>query len=146
MAEFPRAEIVEHYTRWRAAVDRRDLAAMAPMLAADAQGGNATFGMFDGRDAIIEFSETRWPTSVPNRSVWHVIDGTRVVDKWRETLPGTPPAESDYHYVGISEFIYGGNGEWSYMYGIPDAVGFGRVYKRWVDDGQAKKYPDMLLR
>jgi hypothetical protein len=143
MSEFPRDEVVQHFRRWRAATDRRDLAAMAPMLAVDAKGGNSYFGILDGRDAIMNFVEKRWPAAVPNRSVWHVIDGARVVNKWRETLPGTPPDGTDYHYVGISEFIYAGNGEWSFMYGIPDAVGLGEVHKRWTADGHAEEYPKL---
>jgi hypothetical protein len=137
MSEFERSEVEAHFTRWRAAVDRRDLAAMAPMLAEDARGGNAVFGIVEGRDKIMEFMQY-WPESVPNRSVWHAIDGVRVVNKWRETLPGSPPPGSSYDYDGISEFVYGGNGQWSFMYGLPDQVGLLRSYAQWRKDGQAE--------
>ncbi len=106
------------------------------MLAPDAQGGNSQYGLFEGRDAIIKFSEDHWPESVPNRSVWHAIDDFRVVDKWRETLPGEPPPGRDYDYYGITELLYAGSGAWSFMYGIPDVVGLMRVYQQWRDDGQ----------
>jgi hypothetical protein len=115
---------------------------MAPMLAEDARGGNAVFGLFEGRDAIMRFMK-HWPESVPNRSVWCVIDGSRVVDKWRETLPGRPPDGSDYHYYGISEFIYAGNRQWSFMYGLPDHIGLLRAYARWRKDGYAKTYGEL---
>ena len=93
MSNYPRSEIEAHFARWREAVNRHDLEAMAPMLAEDARGGNEVFGLFEGRNAIMQFMK-HWPDSVPNRSVWCVIDGSRVVNKWRETLPGTPPEGS----------------------------------------------------
>ena len=91
----------------------------------------------EGRDKIMQFMQN-WPEGVPNRSVWHAIDGVRVVNKWRETLPGTPPQHRSYHYDGISEFIYGGGGQWSFIYGLPDQVGLLRVYAQWRRDGQAE--------
>lgn len=146
MSDHERGEIEAHFARWREAVDRRDLDAMAAMLAEDAQGGNSVFGLSQGRDAILRFMQ-RWPESVPNRSVWVAIDDVRVVNKWRETLPGTPPQGRYYHYTGISEFIYAGNGQWSFMYGLPDIVGLTRVYAEWRRDGQAdihgEVYPGM---
>jgi hypothetical protein len=137
VADYARSEVEAHFGRWRQAVDRRDLEAMASMLAEDACGGNSVFGVFEGRDAIMAFMQN-WPESVPNRSVWVAIDGSRVVNKWRETLPGTAPEGRDYHYDGISEFIYGGDGQWSFMYGLPDQLGLTRAYARWRDDGQAQ--------
>ena len=137
MSRFERSEVASHFARWRKAVDRRDLGAMASMLAEDARGGNAVFGVFEGRDKIMAFMR-HWPESIPNRSLWHVIDAERVVDKWRETLPGTAPQGGSYRYDGISEFIYGGNQQWSFMYGLPDQVGLARVYAQWRKDGQAE--------
>jgi hypothetical protein len=139
MSDYERSEIEAHFSHWREAVDRRDLDAMASMLTPDARGGNAQFGVSEGRDAIMQFME-HWPQSVPNRSVWHVIDGVRVVNKWRETLPGTVPDGRDYHdyqYDGISEFIYAGGQKWNFMYGLPDQVGLMRAYAQWRKDGQA---------
>ena len=137
MPEFTRAEIEPHFARWRDAVDRHDLDAMAPLLTEDARGGNATFGISEGRDAVMQFM-LHWPQSVPNRGLWHAIDGERVVNKWREWLPGKAPDGSEYHYDGISEFIYAGGGQWNFMYGLPDVTGLTRVYARWKQDGQAE--------
>ena len=123
MSDPRRDEIERHFARWRDVVDRRDLDAMASMFAPDARGGNAVFGLFDGPEAIIGFARQHWPEAIPNRSVWHVIDGVRVVDKWRETLPGEPSSGSDYDYFGITELLYAGEGKWSYMFGLPDTVG-----------------------
>jgi len=143
MASHSREEVERHYLHWRAAIDRRDLDAMAAMLTEDARGGNAQFGMFEGRDAIIGFSRERWPETVPNRSLWHAIDDFRVVDKWRETLPGDPGAGRVYHYHGITELLYAGGGQWSFMYGIPDIVGLMRVYGQWRRDGHAEVYGEV---
>jgi hypothetical protein len=142
VSDYPRSEIEAHFARWRDAVDRHDLEAMARMLAEDARGGNAVFGRFEGRAAIMQFWK-HWPDSVPNRNVWCVIDGSRVVAKWRETLPGTPPEGSDYHYYGISEFIYAGNGQWSFIYSLPDQTGLVRAYARWRKDGHVEAYGEI---
>ena len=119
MSEFSREEVSTHFDRWRAAVDRRDLDEMYVMLADDARGGNCAYGIFLGRDAIIQFARDYWPEGIPNRSIWHVIDGSRVVNKWFETLPGEPSAGNDYTYEGISEFIYAGSGKWSFQHNFP---------------------------
>lgn len=137
MSDADRSEVLAHFQRWRAAVDARDLEAMAPMLAEDARGGNAVYGLFEGREKVMEFMQ-QWPESVPNRSLWVAIDGARVVNKWRETLPGDAPDGEAYHYDGISEFHYAGDDQWSFMYGLPDFVGLQRVYARWRADGQEK--------
>jgi hypothetical protein len=142
VSDYPRSEIEAHFARWRDAVDRHDLEAMARMLAEDARGGNAVFGRFEGRAAIMQFWK-HWPDSVPNRNVWCVIDGSRVVAKWRETLPGTPPEGSDYHYYGIGEFIYAGNGQWSFIYSLPDQTGLFRAYARWRKDGHVEAYGEI---
>jgi hypothetical protein len=42
MPDYEQSEIEAHFARWREAVDRRDLPAMASMLAEDAKGGNAS--------------------------------------------------------------------------------------------------------
>jgi hypothetical protein len=137
MSDPPRPEVEAHFSRWREAVDRRDLDAMASMLCTNARGGNASYGLSEGRDAVVAFMQN-WPETVPNRSVWHAIDGLRVVDKWRETLPGDPPDGQPYDYFGISEFLYAGHGHWNFMFGLPDHVGLLKTYARWRQDGQAK--------
>lgn len=142
---FTREEVEQHFHLWRDAIDERDLEAMASMLTTDVRGGNAQFGLHEGRDAVMHFARDRWPESVPNRSVWHAIDGIRVVNKWRETLPGDPPAGKGhpYDYDGISEFLYAGSGQWNFMYGIPDVIGLMRVHARWKRDGQADLYGEV---
>lgn len=143
MSGYARDEVEQHFYRWREAVDRRDLDRMATLLAPDARGGNSQYGVFEGRDAIIQFARDHWPETVPNTSVWHAIDGVRVVDKWQETLPGEPPPGHDYHYHGISELLYAGSGRWGFMYGIPDVAGLMRAHARWRRDGHAHTYGEI---
>ena len=116
------------------------------MLTEDARGGNCQYGIFEGRDEIIKFTIDHWPESVLNRNVWHAIDDFRVVDKWRETLPGEPPPGRDYYYYGITELRYAGAGQWNFMYGIPDVVGLMRVYAQWRADGQARIHGEVYPR
>ena len=47
----PRAEVESCFARWRVAVDARDLDAMVAMFTDDARGGNAIYGIAQGRDA-----------------------------------------------------------------------------------------------
>ena len=112
------------------------------MFAEDARGGNSVAGIFEGREAIMEFMNS-WPEIIPNRSLWVAIDGVRVVNKWRETLPGTAPKGGGYHYDGISEFIYSGRGQWGFMYGLPDILGLQREYSRWKADGHEAVYGEV---
>ena len=142
MSSSSRDEIEAHFARWREAVDRRDLGALGQMLSEDVRGGNAIFGISEGRDAVMRFME-RWPESVPNESLWVVIDGPRVVNKWRETLPGAPPAGVHYHYDGITELHYDGAGRWDFMYGLPDVVALQRAYARWKADGHLATHGDL---
>ena len=144
VADFTREEIEAHWKIWRDLVDRRDLDGMAERFTEDARGGNAVLGICEGREAIAKWTREEWPESVPNRGVWTAIDGNRVVHKWRETLPGTPPEGAEpYDYFGISEFIYAGDGKWSFMYGLPDVYGLQQVYARWKADGQAEIHGDV---
>jgi hypothetical protein len=143
MSDYPRGEVEAHFSNWRGALDERDLVALSQMLSLDARGGNSVFGILEGREAIVDFMTERWPESVPNRGLWVAIDGTRIVHKWRETFPGTPPSGRSYHYDGISEFIYAGDGQWDFMYGLPDVVGLQGTYARWREDGQEKVYGEV---
>ena len=143
MSEISRAEVEGHFFRWREALDSRDYPVLRSLLTEDARGGNSVYGVVEDREAIVDFMRESWPLSVPNVSVWHAIDGARLVHKWRETLPGKPPADRDYHYYGISEFIYAGEGRWNFMYGLPDVVGLARTYAAWGQDGHSETYGEV---
>ena len=143
MAEISREQIEALFGRWRVAIDHRDFSAMRDMLTPDARGGNAVFGVFEGRESVLDFAESKWPKAVPNDSVWYAIDGSRLVNKWKETLPGDSPSGGPYEYFGISEFLYDESDRWRFMYGLPDVPGLMRAPARWKADGFAAKYPDV---
>ena len=139
MSEFSREEVKAHFDVWRSLVDHHDLAGMARLLTDDVKGGNAVFGISEGRDAVLGFMD-RWPESIPNESLWVAIDGARVVNKWRETLPGDSPTGASYHYDGITELHYAGSQRWSFMYGLPDLFALKTAYSRWKSDSHEEKY------
>lgn len=141
--DWPRDEVGEAFGRYRAAVDVGDHAAMAEMLSEEGRGGNATFGLFHGRAAYRAFLTDHWLEIIPNASVWQMIEGGRVVNKWVETLPGTPPAGGAYDYFGINEVIYAGDGRFRLMYSVPDLFGLTVVYRRWKADGHHQTYGDI---
>ena len=89
--DWPRVEVVKAFAAYRAAVDVGDHDAMAAMLTNDGRGGNATFGFFHDRASYKQFLTDCWIEIIPNHNMWQMIDGGRVVNKWCEVLPGTPP-------------------------------------------------------
>ena len=106
------------------------------MLAEDGRGGNATFGLFDDSSTYLEFLKTAWSKQIPNHSVWHLIQGGRAVNKWRESLPGNTTSGRRYDYFGIAELIYSGNGKFRLMFSLPDVVGLKAIYSEWMADNQ----------
>lgn len=142
MDVFTREDVERTYSRWRAAVDIRDINTMVSMFTESAKAGNSVYGIVQGETAIRTFLE-RLPEIVPNRTVWHVIDGSRVVEKWRETLPGHRDDGSTYDYYGIAELIYSEEGKWSCLYSIPDIIGLQTVYREWHGDGHHETYGEI---
>lgn len=49
-------------------------------------------------------------------SLWLVIDAPRVVNRWRHWLPAKRLDGSPYQLEGISEYVYAGNGRFSWAY------------------------------
>lgn len=140
---WPRREVADAFAAYRSAVDVADHDTMAGMLSDGGRGGNATFGLFHDRASYRQFLTERWNELVPNYSVWHVVDGGRVVNKWREVLPGTPPGGGRYEYFGINELIYAGERQFRLMYSVPDLFGLTTVYRRWKANGQHGEYGEI---
>jgi hypothetical protein len=128
-------EVESTFLKFRAAVDDGDHDTMASMIAPSGRAGNATYGLFDDHASYLEFLRSAWNEVIPNRSVWHVIDRGRIVDKWRESLPGLDSDGKRYDYFGINELVYAGNGLFNLQYSIPDVFGLTMVYQKWKSDG-----------
>ncbi len=141
--DWPRTEVEKAFGAYRAAVDVGDHETMAQMLCDGGRGGNATYGFFADRASYRQFLEDCWLEIIPNVSMWQTIDGGRVVNKWRESLPGPPPAGGRYDYFGINEVIYAGGGQFRFMFSIPDLFGVTVLYTRWKADGQHEIYGDI---
>lgn len=130
------AEVEAAFLKFRKALDQGDHASMAAMISQGGRAGNATYGLFNDRDSYLEFLRSTWNEVIPNRSVWHVIDKGRVVNKWRESLPGIDSDGRRYDYFGINELIYAGEGLFNLQYSIPDVFGLTALYRKWKSDGQ----------
>jgi hypothetical protein len=141
--DWPRSEVEKAFAAYRAAIEVGDHETMAAMLADDGRAGNATFGLFHDRASYLKFLTDCWLEVIPNRSVWQMIDGGRVVNKWRESLPGSPPEGERYDYFGINEVIYAGDGQFRFMFSLPDLFGLTVLYGRWKTDGQHETYGDI---
>ena len=140
---WPAGEVEEAFARYRTAIDVSDHDTMAALLSEEGRGGNAIYGFFHGRAAYRKFLTECWLEVIPNVSVWHVIEGGRVVNKWRESLPGTTSEGARYDYFGISEIIYAGEGSFRFIYSIPDLFGLNLLYARWKADGQHQTHGDL---
>ena len=140
---WPRSEVEKAFAAYRAAIEVGDHETMTAMLSEDGRGGNATFGFFHDRASYLEFLKECWLEIIPNYNVWQMIDRGRVVNRWCEVLPGTPPGGGRYDYFGINEVIYAGSGQFRLMYSIPDLFGLTVLYGRWKADGQHETYGDI---
>jgi len=141
--DWPRGEVERAFAAYRAAVEVGDHETMTAMLSEDGRGGNATYGFFHDRASYLKFLKDCWLEIIPNYNVWQMIDGGRVVNRWCEVLPGTPPGGGRYDYFGINEVIYAGSGQFRLMYSIPDLFGLTVLYGRWKADGQHETYGDI---
>jgi hypothetical protein len=140
---WPQQEVANAFATYRAAVDLADHDSMASMLTTGGRGGNATYGLCHDPMAYKQFLQDNWLDVIPNYALWNMIDGGRVVTKWREVLPGTAPSGSGYDYFGINELIYAGEGQFRLMYSIPDLFGLTLLYRRWKADEQDSIYGDL---
>jgi len=140
---WPHGEVEAAFAIYRNAVDVGDHTTMASLLSEGGRGGNATYGFFHDRATYLEFLKDCWLEIIPNVSVWHIVDGGRIVDKWCETLPGTPPGGDRYDYFGLNELVYAGGGRFRLMFSIPDLFGMTVLYRRWCVDGQHEIYGDI---
>lgn len=124
-------------------VAEHDWATTVDMLTVDGRGGNTYFGFFDknGYEIFIVNGLVEW---IQRRLIWLVLDGGRAIIRWHETIPGTTPQGGNYNYSGMVEFIYAGNGQFCYIYSLPDIFGLKELYRRWTVDGQREIYGDIL--
>ena len=98
MTEFSRAEVEQAFEHYMEVQQARDWPKLADVFTDDAVYEEAHFGTFRGRGEIREFlaksmadlSDWTFPTQ------WVVIDGSRVVFKWWNRLPGERAACGEF--------------------------------------------------
>ena len=133
MAEFSRDEVEKAFEHYMEVQQARNWPALADEFTDDAVYEEAHFGTFRGREEIREFlaksmadlSDWTFPTQ------WVAIDGSRVVFKWLNRLPGQRADGSHYEFPGITILEYAGDKRWSYEEDVYNFETCIAVMKEW---------------
>ena len=133
MTEFSRAEVEQAFEHYMEVQQARDWPKLADVFTDDAVYEEAHFGTFRGRGEIREFlaksmadlGDWTFPTE------WVAIDGSRVVFKWWNRLPGQRADGSHYEFPGITVLEYGGDNRWSFEEDIYNFETCIAVMKEW---------------
>ena len=145
MTQFSRAEVEQAFQHHDALTRRFAYHEAAQLYLEDGWAGNTVFGVFHGRAGIEEFFRHN-PSDLGYDVDWVVIEGARVVNRWRHWLPGRRSDGTRYDFVGIAERIYAGDGQWKSLYSIPDVVNLGRRLAEWEKDTGRKYLFDPTAR
>jgi len=154
MASYPRKEVKKaiddlHRIRARASAGEIGWEALAEMFTEDATFIDPAWGRFKGREAIRQFlrdsmcglKDWTFPTD------WCVIEGNRVVSKFRNRLPGQRADGTYYEVPGVSLLEYAGDGKFSYEEDIINMVHLYEIITEccWVP-GPDLKLPEKVIR
>ena len=154
MADHPRGEVQKaidalHSIRDKASAGEMSWDALADMFTEEATYIDPAWGRFKGRKSIRQFlrdsmqglEDWKFPTD------WCVIDGNRVVSKFRNQLPGRRPDGTCYEVPGVSVLEYAGDGKFSFEEDIINMIHLYEVLKEsgWVP-GPKVKLPEKVVR
>jgi ketosteroid isomerase-like protein len=154
MAGFPRGEVQKaidalHSIRDKANSGEMSWDALADMFTEDATYIDPAWGCFKGRKSIRQFlrdsmqglEDRKFPTD------WCVIEGNRVVSKFRNQLPGQRADGTYYEVPGVSVLEYAGGGKFSFEEDIINMVHLYEVLEEsgWVP-GSNVKVPEKVVR
>jgi hypothetical protein len=64
-----------------------------------------------------------------------VIEGSRIVFKWLNRLPGRRSDGSHYEFGGITTMLYAGNGEFSYQEDVYNFEETKKLLEEWMARG-----------
>ena len=121
MGEFTRDEILEAFRGFDACSERLDWDSAIEYFTPDARGGNVRLGLLEGREGVF-----RWIRSNPPdwgyESLWVVVDSPRLVNRWRHWLPGRREDGSLYSFEGLTEYVYAGDGKFSFAFTTVDTA------------------------
>jgi ketosteroid isomerase-like protein len=110
-------DVHERYLETRRRAERGEVGwdALAAFFTEDAVFIDPAWGRVEGRDAIVRFLRESmaglegW--TFPQD--WQMVEGDRLVTRWRNRLPGSRPDRSPYDSPGVSVLQYAGGGRFS---------------------------------
>ena len=155
MADHPRKEVQKavdtlHKLRDKASAGEIGWEAMVDMVTDDATYIDPAWGRYKGRDNIRQFlrdsmqglKDWKFPTD------WYVIEGNRVISRFRNRLPGRPADGTYYDVPGVSIIEYAGNGKFSFEEDVINMVHLYEVLTEsgWVPGPDMKMPPAKVVR
>ena len=154
MADFSRGEVQKaidalHSIRDKASAGEMSWDALADLFTEDATCIDPAWGRFKESKSIRQFLRDSmqglegWKFSTD----WCVIEGNRVVSKFRNQLPGQRPDGTSYEVPGVSVLEYAGDGKFSFEEDIINMVHLYEVLNKsgWVP-GPSVKVPGKVVR
>ena len=154
MAIYPRKEVEKaadalHKIRAKASAGEVGWDAIIDMFTEDATYIDPAWGRFKGREAILQFlrdsmqglEDWTFPTE------WVVIDGNRVVSRFKNRLPGRRADGTYYEVPGVSIIEYAGGGKFSFEEECINMVHLYEIITEsgWVP-GPKVKLPEKVVR
>ena len=155
MADHPRKEVQQavdalHHLRDQASAGEIGWEAMADMFTEDATYIDPAWGRYRGRENIRQFmrdsmqglKDWKFPTD------WHVIEGNRVISRFRNRLPGRRADGTCYDVPGVSIIEYAGGGKFSFEEDVINMVHLYEVLTEsgWVPGPDMKMPPAKVVR
>ena len=138
MSNYSREEILAAFRAFDQCSERVDWDSAIHFFTEDARGGNVRIGVREGREGIMQWLRNN-PPDWGYESLWLAVDPPRVVNRWRHWLPGHRADGSRYEFEGISEYVYAGNGRFSWAYSTFDSAAVAAVVEEYRRDQAALK-------
>jgi ketosteroid isomerase-like protein len=148
MAKYPREEVQKaveklHAMRDKASAGEIGWEAMVDMFTDDATFIDPAWGRYQGRENIYRFmrdsmqglKDWKFPTD------WYLIEGHRVISRFRNRLPGRRADGTYYDVPGVSVIEYAGNGKFSFE---EDVINMVHLYEVLTESGWVPG-PDMMM-
>ena len=136
---YPVAEIEAAFAHQRMLNDQQRWAEYAELFTDDGVYVEHEMGTFVGPDAIREWiipcMEPLVHAGWEYPMEWKVIDGNRVIFKWRNVLPNVDGRDGGYEFAGVTILEYAGNGKFSFQEDIYNMKECEAVMAAWFAAG-----------